>query len=319
MWNLQIYPGGYKAIHNGFVSIFLMNLSPHNVRVSYKLFVKNNSGGDDHYCSEDMLELSSKTDRGFPKFIQLDVLENPLSHFIIDDKVTFYAEITVYDDPQYMSMQSRGSKGASSLLTDLEHMLADEDSSDVTIEAADGEKIKAHRFILSARSPVFKAMFSSSMRESSSEGCVRIADTDATVLKALLQYMYSDRCSDKLLSENVKPLLHVACKYQVGSLVLLCEDFIVRNVTTVSAAPMLQLADQYQLSHLKRHILQFMASNLDVCLSSPSFDVAMGLDLCKELLRTSASSPGSTMSAIKKRRLSADIVEGSSSGGGGEE
>lgn len=306
LWNLQIYPGGYKSVHNGYLSLFLMNLSPHSVRVSYKLFIKNHSGGDDHYCNEDMLELNSMTDRGFPKFIQLDVLENSLSPFILDDKITFYAEITVYDEPEYLSVPPRLQTGSSSLLSDLEKMLADEGNADIVLEAADGDKIKAHRFILSARSPVFKAMFSSAMKESSENSCVRIADTGSVVLKAFVNYLYSDRCSDTLLSDHVTQLLHVACKYQVESLVLRCEDFIMRNVSTSSAAPMLQLADQYQLVNLKKHILQFMASNLDVCLSSTTFDSAMGLELCKDLLRTSATSPSVAISAIKKRRLSTD-------------
>ena len=52
-----------------------------------------------------------------------------------------------------------------------------------------GEEIKAHRCILSARSPVFSAMLQSNMLESINSK-IKIDDADKDVLKEMLWYMY---------------------------------------------------------------------------------------------------------------------------------
>lgn len=62
------------------------------------------------------------------------------------------------------------------LLTDVELLVGD-------------TTFSAHRSILSARSPVFAAMFSSGMKESQT-GSVRIEDVDPDVFKDFLNYLY---------------------------------------------------------------------------------------------------------------------------------
>ena len=71
-----------------------------------------------------------------------------------------------------------------SLSSDLRMMLEEsETSSDLLIEC-DGEKITAHRCILSARSPVFRAMLESEMVEGR-DNIIKIQDATAEVMKQL--------------------------------------------------------------------------------------------------------------------------------------
>ncbi|GIY19774.1 speckle-type POZ protein B [Caerostris extrusa] len=55
-------------------------------------------------------------------------------------------------------------------------------------------KLPAHWFILSARSPVFRAMFQSDMKKA--QECIHIEDVDADTVRRLLLYMYTDACED---------------------------------------------------------------------------------------------------------------------------
>ena len=59
------------------------------------------------------------------------------------------------------------------------------------VEFLVGEKsFWAHRFIVSARSPVFAAMFSSDMIEAT-KGKVEIVDTEADVFETFLKFLYT--------------------------------------------------------------------------------------------------------------------------------
>lgn len=53
------------------------------------------------------------------------------------------------------------------------------------------EELPAHRIILTARSPVFRALLNSDMREGK-EGVVLIEDVRAPVFRALLHFVYTD-------------------------------------------------------------------------------------------------------------------------------
>ena len=53
------------------------------------------------------------------------------------------------------------------------------------------EELAAHRIILTARSPVFRALLNSDMREGK-EGVVVIEDVRAPVFRALLHFVYTD-------------------------------------------------------------------------------------------------------------------------------
>lgn len=88
------------------------------------------------------------------------------------------------------------------------------------VEFLVGDKsLGAHRFLLSAVSPVFAAMFQSGMEEALT-GKVRIGDVDPGTFKHFLEFLYTGRVETAAKKEE---LLAVADKYQVETLVHLCK------------------------------------------------------------------------------------------------
>ena len=77
----------------------------------------------------------------------------------------------------------------------------------------------AHRAILAARSVYFANMFTSGMTEAQT-GNVTIPDAPAHVFEHLLRFLYTGRVPP---SADFKELLIIADKYQIDSLVSLCE------------------------------------------------------------------------------------------------
>ena len=76
-------------------------------------------------------------------------------------------------------------KETSNITTDLEKLLTESKYSDVEIICSDGEILKCHRNILSARSPVLEAMFSSDFKEVSS-GQIKLDYFDTEVVKVIV-------------------------------------------------------------------------------------------------------------------------------------
>ncbi len=73
---------------------------------------------------------------------------------------------------------------------------------------------EAHRSLLSARSPVFAAMFASGMKEAET-GEVRIEDADAKTFKNLLRFLYTGTLETSSID---KELFRLADRYQVETL-----------------------------------------------------------------------------------------------------
>lgn len=77
----------------------------------------------------------------------------------------------------------------------------------------------AHRFVLSARCPVFAAMFNSGMKESLT-GSVRIEDIDPDIFCDFLRFLYTGMLEPSAIN---KKLFAVADRYQVEALMNLCK------------------------------------------------------------------------------------------------
>ena len=90
---------------------------------------------------------------------------------------------------------------------------------DSVLEIDSGKKIRAHKYILSATSPYFRAMFNTPFSECQ-QGMVKLRDRDREILQAVISYIY---CSDVCLpSDQVLSLLMVADKFQMDCLVEEC-------------------------------------------------------------------------------------------------
>jgi len=95
-----------------------------------------------------------------------------------------------------------------------------------------GTSFPAHRFILSAQSPVFEAMFNSGMKESQT-GSVRIDDVDSSTFKEFLDFLYTGMLPPSAIKEE---LFTVADKYQVKSLMDICKNVSIEKMTNVYLA-----------------------------------------------------------------------------------
>ncbi|KAK3120543.1 hypothetical protein QOZ80_9AG0689710 [Eleusine coracana subsp. coracana] len=129
---------------------------------------------------------------GYSKFIKAKDLDDP--RFLKDDCFSIKIDVSVVN---IVSTKASGHRQfvavpPSDLHQDLGWLLISDQGSDITFEVS-GELFAAHRYVLAARSSVFRAELLGPMKEKER---VLISDMEVSVFKTLLTFIYTDSLPD---------------------------------------------------------------------------------------------------------------------------
>ncbi|KAL7128367.1 hypothetical protein ABFS83_14G311600 [Erythranthe nasuta] len=137
----------------------------------------------------------------------------------------------------------------------LSRMLNESIHADITINTTDG-KLKAHKAILSASSPVFDSMFTHDLKEKESS-TIDIEDMTCESCMALLSYLYGTMRSEDFWKHRLA-LLGAANKYAIVDLKDACEESLLEDINTGNVLERLQEAWIFQLGKLKKGCLVYL-------------------------------------------------------------
>lgn len=125
--------------------------------------------------------------------------------------------------------------------------------SDTIIVCADDVKIRAHRFILSAFSPVIKAMLSI---EDSTVHIFEIRDISGAVMTEILRFMYTQKLLD--VHTLLPKILYGAEKYKIVNLKESCVIKMMENLSVTNAFEYFFSADQFGIKDLRDDCIMFI-------------------------------------------------------------
>ncbi|GBM30549.1 TD and POZ domain-containing protein 3 [Araneus ventricosus] len=154
------------------------------------------------------------------------------------------------------SAQQKPPESSFTLKDDLKSVYDEGFLCDVKLRAGT-DTFPVHKLILSARSPVFKSMFGTDMKEKNS-GCVNITDVDSQTLRRLLLYIYTDTLDD-LEVKTATELYEAADKYSITNLKEKCSTFLKGNLKTSNACGILVVADMHQDEVLKVAVQDYIS------------------------------------------------------------
>ncbi|XP_024391130.1 BTB/POZ and MATH domain-containing protein 1 isoform X2 [Physcomitrium patens] len=335
-WAIYFYPDGKNAEDNSlYVSVFIALASEGtDVRALFELTLLDQSGKGKHKVHSHFdrsLESGPYTLKyrgsmwGYKRFFRRAVMET--SDFLKNDSLAITCTVGVVvsstQGPRLYSIPVP----EPDLGQHFGALLDSGEGADVTFEV-DGEVYQAHKMVLAARSPVFKAQLFGPMRDRNS-GNIEIEDVEPPVFKALLHFIYRDSLPDTkelirapstsiLLAQH---LLAAADRYGLDRLRLLCESKLCENVSVDTVATTLALAEQHHAAELKAVCLKFAASNLAAVMHSEGFEYLR--DSCptlqSELLKTVAGvyeeGVGTGVISNRNRSVWGQMSDGADAGG----
>ncbi|KAJ3692307.1 hypothetical protein LUZ60_012657 [Juncus effusus] len=121
----------------------------------------------------------------------------------------------------------------------------------------DGKVFSAHKFILGARSPVFKAELYGSMSETRMD-CIKIRDMKSEVFKALLHFVYTYSLPYNADTDLIQHFLVAADRYAIEGLITRCEKWLIENIYLGNVLGFLVFAERYNFNKLKDACLEMI-------------------------------------------------------------
>lgn len=139
---------------------------------------------------------------------------------------------------------------------------------DVTLNVR-GVFLNAHRNVLAASSPYFRALFTSEMRESQ-DNSIEIKDLSTQVMEDILTYLYS---GSVILTESNAIELTVAADYMfLPKLKQMGTKFVSENLTAANCLGVISIAEKYDFKELRDHAQTYTLENFSTVAQSEEFE-----------------------------------------------
>ncbi|XP_030451254.1 BTB/POZ and MATH domain-containing protein 3-like [Syzygium oleosum] len=287
-WAIRFYPGGRNPADSDYSSVYVELMSEaSDVRALFMLRLEDQSGNDNHLVFTHFdyslvngpYTIMYGNMWGYRRFLKRD--HPDASHYIKDDCLTLQCTVGVVKARLEGPRRYRVAVPPSDMGRGLNALLDSGLGTDINFVVGD-EIFKAHKMILAARSPVFRAQFFGPVGDRNIKQLV-VEDVDPSIFKAMLEFIYTDEFPDvgeiagstsRFASTNV--VLHLvaaADRYGLNRLRLLCESKLGKQITIVTVATILALADQHQFPNLKAMCLKFATNpaNLRAVTESEGF------------------------------------------------
>ncbi|GIY02970.1 speckle-type POZ protein B [Caerostris extrusa] len=162
-------------------------------------------------------------------------------------------------------------KGWENLSKDLKALYKTSLNSDVILSVG-SHQIRAHKSILSARSPVFKKIFDHNMEESK-QNFVDITDVPKDAFEKLIEYMYTGVFTETCISFNELCELYCAAgKYDVIELQNKCGNTLLSIAMPSTMMEILQLADTHSDLNLKSETLNLIRFSFESVVNTEAWD-----------------------------------------------
>jgi len=256
---MVLYPNGRSEDDVGYLSIGLADQSfglwnqEISFKIAYTVFDVDGCIAVHEKMNEDEVECG--------RLLEHSVLKD--QRILVHDKLCILTEITIVSDDIIVggngtSLQDHDAAEAISRLSrDIGSMFYTERFSDCIIASGDKE-FPCHKFILSARSSVFEAMFSHDTREHL-QNRVDIKELDVKVVEDMIHYIYSGKVTE--LESKAVDLVTAAEMYDLKELKQMCATSLCNSIRNDNVLDMLVLAETFDLPEVRRMSLEFTANH----------------------------------------------------------
>ncbi|KAI3884598.1 hypothetical protein MKX03_001449 [Papaver bracteatum] len=270
-WVILFYPDGNNQANEEYVSVFLELVSPGEVRATLEFKLLDQTEKGEHgvhkitECARTFTTAASNKSWGYGQYMKRSELET--SNYLKDDCLTIQCTIGIVRIREEEGKPYVIPVPPSDMNQNLKGLMESVIGSDITFNVGN-ESFRAHKLILAARSPVFRAQFFGLVGNLDMKTVV-VEEFEPFAFKAMLLFLYSDELpepreiygSDSLCTTTtlMQHLLAAADLYDLARLKLMCEAKLCEELTVDNVATTLALAEKHQCLQLKAFCLDFAA------------------------------------------------------------
>ncbi|XP_036032375.1 speckle-type POZ protein-like [Onychomys torridus] len=278
-WCLRVNLNGVDEESADYLSVYLVLLSCLNSRIwaKFQFWIINAEGEKTKVKkSPRAFMFVPGQDWGYKQFIIRDFLLSHAFWLLPEDQLTLVCKVSMAQVSLSLSDQNKKPGilvPRCTLADDLGELWLNSRFTDCCLVVA-GQEFRAHKAILAARSPVFRAMFQHDMEESR-KNRIEIPDLEPQVFKVMVDFIYTGTAPD--LDSMAAAVLAAADKYGLEYLKVMCEDALFRDLSVENAAHTLFLADLYRSGQLKTQTMDFITANASEVSETSDWKIMVGL------------------------------------------
>ncbi|XP_065219682.1 speckle-type POZ protein-like [Planococcus citri] len=199
---------------------------------------------------------------GFEYFVRRNNLLVEANELLPNDQLTVVCRLSYIKNTDVVHITNPSfinscEKSQPACLGGIETLFMDDKFSDITL-CVKNKKYVAHKNILAARCPYFQKMFDAEWIEKKLDS-VELKQVDEIVFEEILRYIYAGK-SEKL-ETMVAQLLEAADMFDLDELKLVCEQELMKSLSTETAVDVLILADRYDAKNLKTRAINYIKVN----------------------------------------------------------
>jgi speckle-type POZ protein len=235
------------------------------------------------------------------------MLEDVRANCVVDDYIEVMCSVEVIRDGAPAPPPSSSEQELPDLGHDLAMLSDKQQLTDVSFDV-DGESFSAHRLVLAARSPVFRAELYGTMVESKMAS-ITIEEMEASTFRSLLHYMYhgslpnAGKTDVSSTMAEYQRLLVAADRYGVERLKKICEDKLCGNGIAIdNVVSLLELAERHICPKLKANCLDFLSDG-------ENFKIVATIDAYFHLMQSVPSILGEVRNRFKTAHEKPTVAE----------
>mmetsp|Transcript_51170 Transcript_51170/g.91125 ORF Transcript_51170/g.91125 Transcript_51170/m.91125 type:complete len:395 (+) Transcript_51170:90-1274(+) len=270
-FSLCVYPNGDDESDDGYAAMLLDAQSERTLRCTAYLNVVSKPHSDEPHiqlpecelCDGDVFGDENINSSWYPRWGEanaVNVAELEEGGFVSDGHLYIRLRLLYVcgrdhrtEPPVLPAFPEQHSVQKATLVEDLGKIIGE---GDITL-LVNHVSLKAHKAILGARSPVFRAMLCSEMVES--RGSIKIDDLSLQAIERMLMFMYTAKLTDNLSVNELAELAVAGDKYGVNTLRDAAIQAIQNMLDPSNLAHVLAIADQKGLTSLRQHCLDMAA------------------------------------------------------------
>lgn len=267
LWQLHLKFNGQSTEEKNYMSIFLRSLNTQRIIKTKAVYFILTNKKERVNVQKFSKVYEAHQSLGYVKFILKSELLEKKKELAPYDTLTLGVELTVFDDYWTISTSPPFDHTKRLMTSDYKDLFETKMDTDVTFIVGE-KKFPAHKLVLMIRSPVFRAMLSSSVR-ASKEHVINIPDICPDMFNKLLEFIYTDRVAD--LDAVAEDLVELADKYQVQTLKQVCLEELCISINIENAARMILLADRLNAEIMFKYVTEYIRINAETVIQTEGY------------------------------------------------